>query len=180
MARRLPSAAIPALAVLLGAAALGACSRASDEGEAKRWPKDPPPQRAVAPPRDLAIEVRVDGAPHHAITAASLTATRPDFADAERAAWLVPTLVPEAAAAGTTVEAVSPLGVSVKFDRPSAIGLEPVVFLTRRGEIIVSAIDPKDPFPRYHGQGGRLQRAGDSWPRVAPVARLDITSGEGR
>jgi len=50
-----------------------------------------------------------------------------------------------------------------------------VLFLTRRGEVIVSMIDPKDPFPRYHGQGGRLQRAGDSWPRVVRVQRLEIT-----
>ena len=42
-------------------------------------------------------------------------------------------------------------------------------------EVIVSAIDPKDPFPRYHGQGGRLHRAGDSMPRVVPVAKLAIT-----
>jgi len=63
----------------------------------------------------------------------------------------------------------------VKFGRPTAEGLEPVLFLTRRGEVIVSALDPKQPFPRYHGQGGRLHRAGDSLPRVAPVARLAIT-----
>lgn len=168
MARWLSSAAIVAIS-------LGACSRASDEGEAKKWPKEPPPQGAVAPPERLAIEVRIDGAPSRTITAAVLRATKPDFADAERTAWLIPTLVPEAAAAGTTVEAASPVGVSVKFERPSAAGVEPVLFLTRRGDVIVSALDPKDPFPRYHGQGGRLHRAGDPWPRVAPVARLDIT-----
>jgi len=172
MARWLPSAAI---AALVGVASLGACSRASDESEAKKWPKDPPPQKAVSPPESLAIEVRIDGAPSRTITAATLTAAKPDFADAERTAWLIPTLVPEAAAGGTTIEAVSPAGVSVKFERPSSAGVEPVLFLTRRGDVIVSAIDPKDPFPRYHGQGGRLHRAGDSWPRVAPVARLDIT-----
>jgi hypothetical protein len=40
--------------------------------------------------------------------------------------------------------------------------------------VIVAALDPKDPFPRWHGEGGRLHRAGDSLPRVAPVAKLDI------
>jgi hypothetical protein len=50
-----------------------------------------------------------------------------------------------------------------------------VLFLTRRGEVMVAAVDPKDPFPRYHGQGGRLRRGGDPMPRVAPVARLAVT-----
>ena len=153
---------------------LGACSRASDEGQAKQGSASPP-SKDVPPPADLRIEITVDGAARGAITAETLRTAKPDFADAERTAWLVPTLVAEAAPAGSTVEAVSPNGVSVKFLRPSAEGLEPVLFLTRRGEVIVSALDPKQPFPRYHGQGGRLHRAGDSLPRVAPVARLAIT-----
>jgi len=152
----------------------GACSRASDEGEAKQWAQPHPP-RNVPPPSDLSIPITVNGAAHGAITAQTLTSAKPDFEDAERTAWMIQTLVPDAAPSGTTVEAASPAGVSVKFERPSSAGLEPVLFLTRRGEVIVSAIDPKDPFPRYHGQGGRLHRAGDSWPRVAPVARLAIT-----
>ena len=53
-----------------------------------------------------------------------------------------------------------------------------MLFLTRRGEVIVSTIDPKDPFPRFHGQGGRLHRAGDSYPQVRPVARLEITTAK--
>ena len=160
--------------LLLLALAAASCSRASNEGEAKQWAKDPPPSKDVPPPADLAIEIRVDGAGKGSITAATLTATKPDFKDTERSAWLISTLVPDAGPQGATVEAVSPKGVSVKFDRPAANGLEPVLFLTRRGEVIVSAIDPKDPFPRYHGQGGRLARPGDSFPRVAPVARLEI------
>lgn len=160
---------------ILAALICVACSRASDEGEAKQWPKSPPPTKNLPPPADLAIQIKVNGADKGTINAASLTNAKPDFEDAERTAWLISTLIPDAVPAGTTVEAVSPAGVSVKFDRPSAAGIEPVLFLTRRGEVIVSAVDPKDPFPRYHGQGGRLHRAGDSWPRVAPVARLEIT-----
>jgi len=162
------------LALALTVVAAGACSRASDEGEAKQWAAPQPP-KDMPPPADLAIVIKVDGAVKASITAETLRTAKPDFADAERTAWLIPTLVPDAAPRGTVVEAVSPAGVSVKFERPSAAGLEPVLFLTRRGEIIVSAIDPKDPFPRYHGQGGRLHRAGDSLPRVNPVARLEIT-----
>jgi hypothetical protein len=150
------------------------CSRASDEGEAKQWASQPPP-KDVNVPANLSIELVVDGVGKSAITTATLSAIKPDFADSERKAWLIPTLVGAAAPVGSVVEAVAPTGVSVKFVHPTADGLEPVLFLTRRGEVIVSAIDPKEPFPRYHGQGGRLHRAGDSLPRVAPVARLEIT-----
>ena len=76
---------------------------------------------------------------------------------------------------GTVVEAAGPTGVAVKFAEPTPEGLEPVLFLTRRGELIVAALDPKDPVPKFHGQGGRLHRAGDSLPRVSPVAKLAIT-----
>ena len=106
--------------------------------------------------------------------AATLRGVRPDYADEERKAWKIPSLVGEAAPPGI-VEASSPAGVSVRFLHPTPDGLEPVLFLTRRGEVIMAALDPKDPFPRYHGQGGRLRRAGDQLPRVAPVSKLDIT-----
>lgn len=160
--------------VLALLASVAACSRASNEAETKQWADKPPP-KDMPPPADLAIAIRVNGVAKGTISAAVLIAAKPDFADAERTMWLISTLIPDAAPRGTTVEAVSPAGVSVKFERPSAAGLEPVLFLTRRGEVIVSAVDPKEPFPRYHGQGGRLHRAGDSMPRVGPVARLEIT-----
>ena len=149
-----------------------ACSRASDETQAKKWADHPPTD--MPPPADLDIPVSVGGAAQSAITASTLTAHKPDFADEDRSAWLIGTLVPAAQKAGAVVEASSSSGVAVKFERPSATGFEPVLFLTRRGEVLVSAVDPKDPFPRYHGHGGRLHRTGDSWPRVAPVARLEI------
>ena len=157
--------------VVLGGPA--ACSRASDEGETKQWSKQPP-GTDVPVPATLSIELKIDGAAKPPITAETLRAARPDFADEDRKAWLLPTLVPEAAPEGTTVEALSLAGVSVKFTHPTAEGLEPVLFLTRRGEVIVSAIDPKQPFPRYHGQGGRLHRTGDPMPHVSPVARIEI------
>lgn len=158
-------------------AALGlavACSRASQEGEAKQW-ATPPPGKEIAVPADLHIEVAVDGRAVPPITGERLRAARPDFVDEDHKAWRIPTLVAEAATAGATIEAVSGTGVSVKFAHSTADGLEPVLFLTRRGDVIVAALDPKDPFPRYHGQGGRLRRAGDPMPRVSPVARLEIT-----
>ena len=166
MARWIPFVAFVALAA-------AACSRASTEGEKKQWQESPPP-KGVAVPAGLSITVDVDGAALDPITSAVLENTKPDFVDSEHRAWRIPTLVAAAAPTGTIVEASSPSGVAVKFAHPTAEGLEPVLFLTRRGDVIVAALDPKDPFPRYHGQGSRLRRPGDSMPRVAPVTRLSI------
>jgi len=153
------------------------CSRASEEGEAKKWQEAPPPKEVVVP-AGLSITVAVDGADKPPITSDVLKATKPDFVDADHRAWKVPTLVAEAAPVGTVVEAAAPNGVVVKFAHPTAEGLEPVLFLTRRGEVIVAALDPKDPFPKYHGQGSRLKRPGDTMPRVMPVTKLAITTSE--
>jgi hypothetical protein len=150
----------------------GGCSKASTESEAKQWPKTEPAKDVPIPP-NLTIAVTVDGAAKGPITAETLRGAKPDFIDEERKAWRISTLVADAGPAGF-VEASSPAGVTVKFPHPTPEGLEPVLYLTRRGEVIVAALDPKDPFPRWHGEGGRLHRAGDSLPRVAPVAKLEI------
>jgi len=159
----------------LGLLALVACSRASTEGESKQWPADPPAAGPLAIPANLSIAVSVDGVAKPAITTAMLTAAKPDFVDSDRMAWLVPTLVAEARAPGAVVEAFAATGVSVSFSHPTTDGFEPVVFLTRRGEAVFSAVDPKDPFPPFHGRGGRLHRPGDAKPRVSPISRLEIT-----
>ncbi|MEO6773605.1 MAG: hypothetical protein ABI467_11400 [Kofleriaceae bacterium] len=159
--------------LLLVALAVVGCSKASDEASAKKWQAQPP-FKEMAPPPGLSIAVAVDGAARPPITAITLE-SKPDFEDSERKAWLISHLVPEAAPAGTVIEASSPGGVSLKLAHPTADGLEPVLFLTRRGEIVVSTVDPKQPFPGYHGKGGRLHRAGDSMPRLTPVAKLVIT-----
>jgi hypothetical protein len=159
---------------LVIALALVGCSRASDEGRTKHWQDKPPPSE-VAVPANISIEVSVDGAARPPITSATLGRIKPDFADEDRRAWLITTLIADAAPAGSRVEASGPSGVSLELAHPTPAGLEPVLFLTRRGGVTFSEIDPKDPFPRYHGQGGRLHRAGDSMPRIAPVTRLAIT-----
>ncbi|HSK05144.1 MAG TPA: hypothetical protein VK932_28035 [Kofleriaceae bacterium] len=164
---------VAAVVVLAALGASAACSKASNEAQTRQWP-EPPPAKDVSIPAKLEIAVTVDGAARPAITADTLRGVPPDYADDERKAWKILSLVAEAGPPGV-VEATSPAGVSVKFAHPTPDGLEPVLFLTRRGEVIVAALDPKDPFPRYHGQGGRLHRAGDQMPRVAPVSKLDIT-----
>jgi hypothetical protein len=159
---------------LLIAVLAGACSKASNEGDKKQWQESPPP-KDINLPAGLANTVDVDGAAKSPITSDTLAKTKPDFVDTDHRAWRIPTLVVEAAPMGTIIEAGSPTGVSVKFEHPTSEGLEPVLFLTRRGEVIVAAVDPKDPFPRYHGQGSRLRRPGDSMPRVGQVNKLSIT-----
>jgi hypothetical protein len=152
--------------------AVAACSKPADESEAKTWPLQPPPaSRTVEPRKDLSIGVVVDGAAKPAITAEQLKATKPDFVDTDRRAWRIPTLVTGTKA--YAVEAIGADGISVKFPAPTA-DLEPVLFLTRRGDVMASAVDPKDPFPAHHGQGGRLHRPGDSLPRVMQVAKLEL------
>ncbi|HEY1818211.1 MAG TPA: hypothetical protein VGG74_37970 [Kofleriaceae bacterium] len=158
-----------ALAVLLG---LVACGKATDD--TKRMQESAPPNQ-VDPPADLSIAVAVDGSAAAPIVASTLRNTKPDFADSDRRAWKISTLVAAASPTGTTIEATSPTGTSVKFVHPTSDGLEPVLFLTRRGEVIVSAVDPRDPFPEFHGRGNRLHRAGDQTPHIAPVAKLAIS-----
>jgi len=154
-----------------------ACSKASPEADKKLIQESPPPNE-VSVPAGLSISVEFNGAARAPITSDTLKATKPDYADDEHRAWRIPTLVADAAVNGTTIEASSSSGVAVKFAHPTPDGLEPVLFLTRRGEVMVAALDPKDPFPKYHGQGSRLKRPGDSMPRVAPVTKLAIASAK--
>ena len=151
-----------------------ACGRSADQSEAKHWQSDPPPSK-IEVPAGLSIAVDVDGQGRAPITADTLNTVKPDFVDVEHRVWLIPTLVAEASVPGAAVEATAPSGMSVRLGHPMPDGYEPALFLSRRGEIKVGAIDPKDPFPRWHGQGGRLHRAGDSLPHVGPVAKLAIT-----
>ena len=84
-----------AVVVLIAAVAAVGCSRAGEESEAKRAPKTPPPP-AVEVPDDLQIAVTIDGRDAPPLTAARLRAVEPDFHDAERRAWRIVHLVPEA------------------------------------------------------------------------------------
>jgi len=159
---------------LLALIVVAGCSRASDESKANRAPKTPPPP-GVKIPADLHIEVTVDGVAGEPITAARLDEIEPDFHDDDRRAWKLTHLIPGLDHDGAWVEARGPSGISIRVDRPSsATEPQPVLYLTRRGEVVVSVLDPGKPFPEYHGQGGQLRRPGDPLPRLSPVASLTV------
>jgi hypothetical protein len=156
-------------------AAAAACSKASEEDRGgKRTPMLPPPE-AVEIPAALKIDVTIDGAAAPPITADRLRAVKPDFEDAERRAWKLTQIVPELDQQGAAVEARGPAGVSLRLERATADGLQPVLVLTRRGDIGVAAVDPRQPFPDYHGQGQMLRRPGDPLPRLLHVTALAVT-----
>jgi hypothetical protein len=158
--------------VAVGVVGVVGCSRASDELDSKRSPATPPP-REVHISDTLHIEVVIDGVAEAPLTAPYVRGIKPDFADSERRGWLISTLIPKAAKAKVVI-AEGPSGVGLRLEALSGSGLAPALLLTRRGDVIVGAVDPSDPFPRYHGQGGRLKRIGDPMPRLSPVTRLQI------
>jgi hypothetical protein len=162
------------LVVTVAALALG-CSKAGEESRTKRSPAAPPPASSEVP-ADLAIRVAVDGVAQPPIDAARLRAQPADFADTERRAWRLSSLVPAFDAPGRVIEAVGAGGMTLKFDRPATPAAPtPVLFLTRRGDVVVALVDPAQPFPDYHGQGGRLRRPGDAQPHLSPVTALLVT-----
>jgi hypothetical protein len=163
---------------ILALVLLAACSKASEESQAKRAPAPPPPPR-VEIPVDLSIAVTVDGAVGDPITRARLEALTPDFSDDERRAWRLTTVVPALDRPGAAVEAIGEDGVSIRIARPDDAKMpQPVLFFTRRGDVVVSVVDPADPFPGYHGQGGQLRRQGDPLPRLSPVTALKIETSQ--
>ena len=73
------------------------------------------------------------------------------------------------------LEAVGRDGVSITMQRPATLDdPQPVLFFTRRGEVVATQVRPEDPFPQFHGQGGRLRRPGDLTPRISPVVKLRV------
>lgn len=159
-------------AVLLVAAG---CSKPSDSTEAKRTPK-PPPAAGISIPAALHVDVEVDGAPAAAVDAARLASLKPDFADDEHRAWRIATLVgPAAKRPGAVIAAVGDKGLSLEMHAPAApTDPIPVLSLNRRGDVLVGLVSPDDPFPDFHGKGGRLSRPGDPLPRLASPTRLRV------
>jgi hypothetical protein len=159
----------------VGLTLVAACSKAGDESQARRAPIPPPPIE-VKVPADLRITVQVDGVDAPAITAAALGGLAPDYSDHDHHAWRLTRLVPAFDRDGEVIEARGAQGVALKLERPASDQApQPVLFLTRRGDVAVTVIDPANPFPEFHGQGGRLKRQGDPMPRIQPVVALAVS-----
>jgi hypothetical protein len=169
------------VACFVFAAAHVGCSKPSESTDARRSPR-PPPSATVTIPAALHLDVEIDGAPAAPIDATRLTATRPDYSDDEHRAWRVSTLVgPAAARPGAVVSATGAGGVSLEMPAPSASSEPaPTLSLNRRGDVVVGLVAPDDPFPEYHGRGGRLNRPGDRLPRLlSPTALRVFLAGDG-
>jgi len=153
----------------------GACQKASDATQAKRMPQ-PPPAPELRVPDGLHIDVVVGGKPAPAIDAARLRATPPDFADAERRAWKLATLMgADVAAPGTSfVVSGAPSAGLVLAQPATASDPQPALMLNRRGELVATMVTPNAPFPPYHGAGGRLGRPGDTTPHLPGVVKIVV------
>jgi len=151
------------------------CTKASESSDAKRMPK-PPPAPSAEPEGSLKIEVEIDGARMAPIDAAKLNAVAPDFHDEEHRAWRLATLVgPSASRAGATISVTGTKDVAITMKVPNAEGDPmPVLSLNRRGEAMAGLVPAEQPFPAYHGQGGRLSRPGDPLPRIVGVTKIKV------
>lgn len=153
------------------------CTKASESSDAKRMPK-PPPGPIADGAQEVRVAVDVDGVAQPAIDGAKLAATPPDFKDEEHRAWRIGTLLGAIAARpGTTITVTGPKEVAVTMKNPSAPNDPiPVFSVNRRGDVIAELVSPDQPFPAYHGQGGRLSRPGDPMPRIVGVTKIAIAT----
>lgn len=163
------------LAATVALAGVPACQRASDDGDTKRVPKPPPPEELKVP-ADLRVSVTIDGAPSAPIDAPRLEAHKADFSDEDRRAWRLVDLLGEAVRRPGAVMAVAAKDGPEVLLRPAPTvdDPQPILLVSRRGEVVATMIDPKAPFPEYHGRGGRLGRTGDPLPRVSGVTTIRV------
>ncbi len=172
---RLATVAVLGVALVL---APGACDDVRSN-ESKQMPQLPPPPQTTLQPLRIAIEIGGVAAPP--ITEATLAKIPPDFVEGEHRAWRISTLLGDAlgepmtraelavtvtGAHGVTIH----MAASPALDRPA-----PTLFVTRRGDVIAALVNPRDPFPDFHGKGRRLGRPGDPMPRVAEVSKIQIS-----
>ncbi len=169
--------ALVALSGLALAFAFAACTKASESTDAKRMPKPPPPAPSADVGDAVRILVEIDGVASPPIDAAKLNATPPDFKDDEHRAWRIATLLGPSAAGPSALVTVSgsQQDVSIAMRNPKAPGDPlPVLSLNRRGEAMAGLVPADQPFPAYHGQGGRLSRPGDPLPRIVGVTTIRV------
>lgn len=124
-------------------------------------------------PKDLSIPVLVDDTPGTAIDAARLESRPADYQDDERHAWRIDRLFAAELRTGRArISGVQEVGASLVFEVPGDKSV-PVLLVNRRGQALLTIVDPVDPFPRFHGQGGRLARPGQ--PHLqAIISRIEI------
>jgi hypothetical protein len=167
--------------LLAAALLLCACDATPSHNDTKQMPRPPPPEDASAPSA-LRIEVEIDGQPSPPIDAARLDATPPDFAEHDRRAWRIETLLGEVARReGAVITVTGEKGLRIQLDRSGVEGAPiAVLAMSRRGEVLAAMVDPDQPFPAYHGHGGRLGRRGDPLPRIGGVTRIAVRSAAPR
>lgn len=153
--------------------ALGACTKASESTDAKRTPKPPPAPASAENSAAISIAVEIDGAPAPLLDSAKLASTAPDFKDEEHRAWKLSTLLANTNRPGMAFAVSGDQGVTIVLRSPKNPGDPfPAAMLNRRGELFATLIDPAQPFPAYHGQGGRLARPGDPSARIGGVTKI--------
>lgn len=153
-----------------------ACQEKANEG--RRMPKAPPVPNAPLDPK-IDIAVTIDGAPAEAITAARLEKTSATYAQEGKRAWRLDLLFgAKGARDGVSYTVTGDGGMAIVLKPPTQIGAPvPVIAGNLRGEVIVAMVSPQEPFPAYHGQGGRLGRRGDPLPRIANVTSIAVGVG---
>ncbi len=157
------------------AIALVACGNSEPANEGKRMPQ-PPPVKTSELPANLTIAVTVDGTERPPITRDTLATVAPDWADNQRKAWRIAHLVGAPETPDTLFAITGQTNhVTVEFPAVSKENtLVPALLLSQRGQLVAEFVDPKDPFPRFHGEGGRLGRSPESEPRVPGVIKIEV------
>jgi len=150
------------------------CSK-TEPNEGKRVPQAPPPPGGASASPSLSITVAVDGQPRAPITSATLMSIAPDWSDAQRKAWRIARLVNVEPSMRVTFAVTGARDVTIEMPAESSEHkLVPVLLLSQRGLVVAEFVDPAEPFPAFHGEGGRLGRPPDPTPRVQNVTKIEV------
>jgi hypothetical protein len=141
---------------VLLALTLASCGKCGGANDARLMPKLLPIDASVAA-ATIKVAVTISGKPATDLTGERLEATSPDYHDAERRSWRLDRLFGDAGA-NATYTVTGAQGVSIVLRRSAdPAAAVPLLLLNRRGELLATLVDPQDPFPAFHGQGGRRE-----------------------